>query len=68
MFGYDSPEVLVNRQAVEFVNPDDLAVVVEREKLPQSWSAGQSGGPLWVRFRRRDRSWVDSDVVGSATV
>jgi PAS domain S-box-containing protein len=67
LLGYDSPDALVGRRASEFVNPDDMAIVVEREKAMQGRPAGQAEGPLRIRFWRRDGAWMQAEVVGAVT-
>ena len=68
LLGYDGPDALVGRPAVEVVNPDDLAAVGERERALDGRPARAAEGPLRVRYRRRDGQWLHTEVVGARTV
>lgn len=60
LLGYDSPEEVIGRPFLEFVHPDDRAVVLERVR--RQLENGQTVPPLEERFLRRDGTVVPVEV------
>jgi PAS domain S-box-containing protein len=63
MLNYDSPEELAGRPLLDFVHPDDRAVV--RERARAQLERGESVPPREERFLRRDGSAVLVEAAAS---
>jgi PAS domain S-box-containing protein len=62
ILGYD-PETLQGRASIEFIHPDDVAVVVEQ--LARMESDPTTSARIECRFRHSDGSWRHLEAVGS---
>ncbi len=63
MLGYESPEEIIGRPVLEFVHPDDHAVVQERIRAQQE--RGERVPPLEERFLRRDGCVIPMEVTAA---
>jgi two-component system cell cycle sensor histidine kinase/response regulator CckA len=60
LLGYETLEQVLALSPVEFVHPEDL--VAMRERTQQMLASGQPMVPRDYRVRRRDGSWVPTEV------
>ncbi len=63
LLGYDSPDEVLGRPIMEFVHPDDRAVVLERTRA--MFERGEMVSPLEERMLRKDGSVALVEVVGA---
>jgi len=63
MLGYESPEEVIGRPALDFVHPDNHAVV--RERIRAQLERGNRVPPLEERFLRKDGSVIPVEVTAA---
>ena len=63
MLGYESPEEVVGRPTLDFVHPDDRAVV--RERIRAQVERGERVPPLEERFLHRDGHAIPVEVTAA---
>lgn len=63
MLGYESPEEVIGRPVLDFVHPDDHAVV--RERIRAQLERGERAPPLEERFLRRDGTAIPVEVTAA---
>ncbi|MGC8959174.1 MAG: PAS domain S-box protein [Chloroflexia bacterium] len=63
MLGYESPEEVIGRPALEFVHPDDRDVV--RERIRAQLERGERAPPLEERFLHRDGHVIPVEVTAA---
>ncbi len=63
MLGYGSPEEVIGRPALDFVHPDDHAIV--RERIRAQLERGERAPPLEERFLHRDGHVIPVEVTAA---
>ena len=63
LLGYNSPEEIIGRPALEFVHPDDHPLVIER--IRAQLEQNETAPPLEERFLRKDGTVIPVEVSGT---